>query len=185
RTSLAEFAAGREVRVVAEPPPAFPADVIATRALDHVGRAGYCPVVDNCEHFATWCATGRRASRQIDLIAHRMSGAATRVVAAVSTRSVGGLAIRTAVGTTVRAGLRAQVPTAIVGEVAALAAEWRAHRNGRSAQESRLAGERAGLATTAAAFALVGLRAGPAGAVAGAVAGAAVWAGGTVMRGRA
>ncbi|NBU39941.1 MAG: hypothetical protein EBS51_03820 [Planctomycetia bacterium] len=185
RTSLEAFAGGSPVWTVTEPAAAFPGEEVVRRALSYVGRPGYCPVVDNCEHFATWCATGRRASRQIDLIAHRMSGAATRVVAAVSTRSVGGLAIRTAVGTTVRAGLRALVPTAIVGEVAALAAEWRAHRNGRSAQESRLAGERAGLVTTAAAFALVGLRAGPAGAVAGAVAGAAVWAGGTVMRGRA
>jgi hypothetical protein len=41
-----------------------------------VGREGYSPVVDNCEHFATWCATGRRESRQID----RLVAVSTRVL---------------------------------------------------------------------------------------------------------
>ena len=187
RTSLAEFAGGGTVLVTTDPPAAYPPDEIVARALDHVGREGYCPVVDNCEHFATWCATGERSSRQVDIVLSRISGAAARIAAVVSARSlvktaaVGTaerIAVRTALGTTVRLGLRTLVPAAIVGEAAALAAEWTAHHAGRSADESRRAGEAAGLATSAAACALAGLPAGPGGVVAGALAGAAVWAGG-------
>jgi hypothetical protein len=191
RTSLAEFAGGGTVLVTTEPPAVYPPDEIVARALDHVGREGYCPVVDNCEHFATGCATGERASRQVDIVLARISGAAARVAAVVSARrlfanaAVGAaerIAVRTALGipmrTTVRLGLRTLVPAAIAGEAAALAAEWTAHHAGRSAADSRRAGEAAGLATSAAACGLAGLPAGPGGVIAGALAGAAVWAGG-------
>jgi len=187
RTSLAEFAGGGTVLVTTEPPAVYPPDEVAARALEHVGREGYCPVVDNCEHFATWCATGERASRQVDIVLARISGAAARVAAVVSARrlfanaAVGTaerIAVRTALGTTVRLGLRTLVPAAIAGEAAALAAEWTAHHAGRSAAESRRAGEAAGLATSAAACALAGIPAGPGGVITGALAGAAVWASG-------
>jgi hypothetical protein len=178
------------VLTTTEPPAAYPPDVIVARALDHVGREGYCPVVDNCEHFATWCATGKRSSRQVDIVLARISGAAARIAAVVSARrmlanAAGGaaerIAVRTALGTTVRLGLRTLVPAAIAGEAAALAAEWTAHHAGRSAADSRRAGEAAGLATSAAACALAGLPAGPGGVITGAVAGAALWAGGSLV----
>lgn len=187
RTSLAEFAGGGTVLVTTEPSPTYSPGEIVARALAHVGREGYCPVVDNCEHFATWCATGERSSRQVDIVLERISGAAARVMAAVSARgllstaaagTVERIAVRTALGTTVRLGLRTLVPAAIAGEAAALAAEWTAHHAGRSAADSRRAGEAAGLATSAAACALAGLPAGPGGVITGALAGAAVWAGG-------
>ena len=191
RTSLAEFAGGGTVLVTTDPPAAYRPDEIVARAVDHVGRQGYCPVVDNCEHFATWCATGERSSRQVDIVLSRISGAAARIAAVVSARSVlktaavgtaERIAVRTALGipvrTTVRLGLRTLVPAALAGEAAALAAEWTAHHAGRSADESRRAGEAAGLATSAAACALAGLPAGPGGVIAGALAGAAAWAGG-------
>jgi hypothetical protein len=185
RTSLEAFAVGLPVDVVREPEAMFPPAEVVARALAHVGREGYCPVIDNCEHFATWCATGRRASRQVDLVAGRVGRAAARIAAAVSARAAGGVVFRTAAGATLRAGLGAAVPAAVAGEAAALAAEWQASLAGQSAAESRRAGERAGLAASAAAFALVGLRAGPAGAVAGALAGAAVWTCGAVVGGGA
>lgn len=177
RTTFAEFAAGMPAHVVREPAAVFPPREVVQRALAHVGREGYCPVVENCEHFATWCASGRRASRQVDLVAGRIGGAVKRVAAAVSARAMGGVAIRTALGTTVRAGMGAIVPAVLAGEAVALAAEWRACRAGRSEDEGRRAAERAGLVTSATTFALLGLRAGPAGALAGAVAGAAIWVG--------
>jgi hypothetical protein len=184
RTSLAEFAGTGEVLVTIEPAAAFSADEIVARALSHVGREGYCPVVDNCEHFATWCATGERSSRQVEIVIGRIGGAARRVAAAVSARVAAGAAervvLRTAVGTSLRLGLKTIVPAAIVAEGAALAAEWTAHQAGRSAAESRMAGESAGLATSAATLALAGAAGGPAGMVAGAVAGAALWAGGSL-----
>lgn len=190
RTSRAEFAGGGTVLVTTEPPAAYPPDAIVARALEHVGREGYCPVVDNCEHFATWCATGERMSRQVDIVLSRISGVAARIAAVVSARrlltnaaagAAERIAIRTALGTTVRLGLRTLVPAAIAGEAAALAAEWTAHHAGRSAADSRRAGESAGLAASAAACALAGLPAGPGGVITGALAGAAVWAGGGLV----
>jgi len=190
RTSLAEFAGGGRVLVTTEPPATYPPDEVVARALDHVGREGYCPVIDNCEHFATWCATGARASRQVDIVLARISGAAARIAAVVSARRMVAnaaagaaerIAVRTALGTTVRLGLRTLVPAAVAGEAAALVAEWTAHQAGRSAADSRRAGEAAGLATSAAACALAGLPAGPGGVITGALAGAAVWAGGGLV----
>jgi hypothetical protein len=184
RTVMAEFAAGAAVRVRRDPPAAYAADEIVARALAHVGRDGYCPIVDNCEHFATWCATGRRASRQVDLVAARIVAAAGRAAAAVAARSAAGVGgrvvVRTLAGTTARLGLTTLVPAAVVGEAAALAAEWRAHQRGADEQASRRAGEAAGLVATMGTCVVAGLPAGPAGVVTGALAGATVWLAGSV-----
>lgn len=42
------------------------ADDAVARAESMLGRAGYDLVFDNCEHFATWCATGVHSSEQIE-----------------------------------------------------------------------------------------------------------------------
>jgi hypothetical protein len=89
RTSLEEFAGGAEVTVVADPPAVHAPEEVAGRALSRVGRDGYCPVVDNCEHLATWCATGQRRSRQVE---------AAVAVAAVAMLWVGGTVARVALG---------------------------------------------------------------------------------------
>jgi hypothetical protein len=83
RTSFAEFADGQEVRTTLEPPAEFPPEEVASRAAAHVGREGYCPVVANCEHFATWCATGERRSRQVEAVVRRVASVAATVVAGV------------------------------------------------------------------------------------------------------
>jgi hypothetical protein len=183
RTSLEEFANGESIDVVSDPPALFPPAEIVDRAMRHLNREGYCPVVDNCEHFATWCATGRRSSRQVDIVIGRVAAGVSRVAAAVSARAAVGaaerVAVRTVLGTSVRIGLKTMLPAAIVGEAAALAAEWTAHQRGKTEQESRRAGEAAGLAATSLAFAAAGAPAGPAGALAGALAGAPMWLAGS------
>ena len=187
RTSLAEFAAGAPVRVITDPPPLHAPDEIAARALSMVGRDGYCPVVENCEHFATWCATGERGSRQVDLLAARVGSAAARVAAVVAARAAAGaaerVAIRTALGTTVRFGLRTLLPATLAAEGAAMIAEWSAHQAGHSPRRSRQAGEAAGLATSAAICGVATVAAGPAAVVTGALAGAALWLGGSAAAG--
>lgn len=184
RTSLAEFADGGAVLVTTEPLARYAPDDIVARALEHVGRPGYCPVVDNCEHFATWCATGDRRSRQVDIVVGRITAGVSRAAAALSARAAAGtaerIAVRTALGTTVRVGIKTMLPAVIAGEAAALAAEWTAHQRGAGERRSRQAGEAAGLATTSLAFAAAGAPAGPAGALAGALAGATVWLGGSI-----
>lgn len=87
RTSLAEFAGGGEVTVVVDPPAVHSPEEIARRAASRVGRDGYCPVVDNCEHLATWAATGRHRSRQVE---------AALAIAAAAVVWVGGTAARAA-----------------------------------------------------------------------------------------
>jgi hypothetical protein len=81
RTSLEEFADGQPVRPTLEPQPAFSRDQVARRAAAQVGREGYCPVVANCEHFATWCATGERRSRQVEAVVRRVATVAATVIA--------------------------------------------------------------------------------------------------------
>ncbi len=179
RTSLEEFAGGATVRVVTDPPATHSPETVALRAESLEGRDGYCPVVENCEHFATWCATGSRRSRQVDLLVERMGRTATRVAAVVAARSAGRVAIRTGLGTTVRLGLRSLLPATLVAEGAALAAEWTAHQAGGSAERSRMAGESAGLVASAAVCAAGTVAAGPAAAIAAGLAGAAFWIGGS------
>ena len=185
RTSLAEFSSGGDVWKTHEPPPACPPETIVARSLQHVGRDGYHPVIDNCEHFATWCATGERSSRQVDIVLSRITRVITRTTVAVSTRVAAGateqIVVRTVIGTTVRVGLRTIVPVAIVAEGVALATEWSAHQAGRSSADSRSAGESAGLATSTIACALAGIAGGPLGIAAGALAGAALWTGGSCV----
>lgn len=87
RTTLEEFAAGEDVEIVPDPPASFLPDEIVARAMQQVGRDGYCPVIDNCEHFATWCATGERRSRQIDALVTGIGRVAAMVAVAVMARS--------------------------------------------------------------------------------------------------
>lgn len=179
RTTLAEFASGAAVRVVTEPPATHSPEAIARRAESLEGRDGYCPVVENCEHFATWCATGARRSRQVDLLVERMGRTAGRVAAVVAARSAGRVAIRTGLGTTVRFGLRTLLPATLVAEGAAMAAEWTTHQTGGSPRRGRMAGESAGLVTSAAVCAAGTIAAGPAAAIAAGLAGAAFWIAGS------
>jgi len=182
RTTLDTFAGGASVRRVVDPPAMFCPAEVAARAEAAVGRAGYCPLGDNCEHFATWCATGRRESAQSAILVGRTGAVAARMAAAIAARLAAGparrLAVRTALGTTARVSLRTLVPAAIAAEGAAFVAEWTAHQRGATAGECRRAGESAGLATSAGACALAAAAGGPAAIVSGALAGAALWAGG-------
>ncbi|MFM8413769.1 MAG: lecithin retinol acyltransferase family protein [Planctomycetota bacterium] len=83
RTSLAEFADGEVVRTTSGPAAAFPPEEVARRAAALVGRQGYCPVVANCEHFASWCATGESRSRQVEAVVRRVVTVAATVVAGI------------------------------------------------------------------------------------------------------
>eukprot|EP00931_Biecheleriopsis_adriatica_P016295 TRINITY_DN12054_c0_g1_i2.p1 TRINITY_DN12054_c0_g1~~TRINITY_DN12054_c0_g1_i2.p1 ORF type:complete len:831 (+),score=95.72 TRINITY_DN12054_c0_g1_i2:53-2545(+) len=62
-TTLSEFLSGMELEEVHHDEE----DVHATylRAVHALGEQHYNAVFNNCEHFASWCATGRRTSSQI------------------------------------------------------------------------------------------------------------------------
>jgi hypothetical protein len=67
-TSLAEFAKGGVPRVDRQVKPVFPPDEIVERARSKAGkgRCEYDLLENNCEHFTTWCAAGKRLSKQVD-----------------------------------------------------------------------------------------------------------------------
>ncbi|MBM3289409.1 MAG: hypothetical protein FJY92_04585, partial [Candidatus Hydrogenedentes bacterium] len=84
RTPMAQFAKGGRVRVV-KSDASFDAEAIIARAEGRLEEMRYSTVSNNCEHFATWCRTGRRESKQV-----------RRAIAAAATL---GVAVVTAAGT--------------------------------------------------------------------------------------
>ena len=78
RSPLELFLRGGTLHVRRHPPAsvAAPAIVLA-RAESHLGEGGYDLFRNNCEHFATWCVTGRPASTQV-----RIDVASTALAAA-------------------------------------------------------------------------------------------------------
>lgn len=64
RTSWEIFADGSEAFVREHRQP-LPVEEIVRNAESRLGEHGYHLVRNNCEHFATWAATGSPASRQV------------------------------------------------------------------------------------------------------------------------
>ncbi|MCB0905661.1 MAG: lecithin retinol acyltransferase family protein, partial [Nocardioidaceae bacterium] len=64
RTPLEDFLKGGELKV-RRYGKRDDADTTLARAESRIGETGYHLVVNNCEHFATWCCTGKKASEQV------------------------------------------------------------------------------------------------------------------------
>ena len=65
RSPLEEFCQGQPLRVI-NYVEASPQGVTLRRAMGRLGEQDYNLLFNNCEHFATWCKTGRHRSGQID-----------------------------------------------------------------------------------------------------------------------
>jgi hypothetical protein len=68
-----EFAAiarhnGTTVRIDREAPSNFSKEEIVQRALSRLGERQYCMLTCNCEHFVTWCETGKACSPQAQAV---------------------------------------------------------------------------------------------------------------------
>ena len=70
RSPLEEFSQGQPVRVI-DHAEASPVGVTLRRAMGRLGEADYNLLFNNCEHFATWCKTGRHRSGQVDSVLER------------------------------------------------------------------------------------------------------------------
>ena len=81
RTPLDEFAGDAVIHVRAHEP-RLSADETLRMAESRLGSVGYRLVRNNCEHFATWCCTGRAASSQVRRWALAAQGTAASLVAA-------------------------------------------------------------------------------------------------------
>lgn len=81
RVTLAEFLAGGRLVVVRHRCTELAPDEVAAAAEAELARQKYCLWRNNCEHFATWCKTGRRRSRQVRRALHIAAGSAGAAVA--------------------------------------------------------------------------------------------------------
>ena len=70
RSPISEFSQG-EVLSVMDHADASPAGVTLRRAMSRLGEQNYNLLFNNCEHFATWCKTGRHRSEQVDSVIDR------------------------------------------------------------------------------------------------------------------
>jgi hypothetical protein len=66
--SLTHFSKGCKVRVVKHKSSKLSGREIVERANSCLGNDDYCVIRNNCEHFASWCSTGKKRSRQVDRI---------------------------------------------------------------------------------------------------------------------
>jgi len=73
RTPIEEFAKGGRVEVVRRRHPVDP-EMVIQRAESRLGEASYNLVWNNCEHFARWCETGVRKSRQVRWVLRTAAG---------------------------------------------------------------------------------------------------------------
>ena len=65
RSPLEDFSQGQPIRVVDHPGASAPG-LTLRRAMSRIGEQNYNLLFNNCEHFATWCKTGRHRSGQIE-----------------------------------------------------------------------------------------------------------------------
>ncbi len=70
RSPVSEFSQGEVVSVM-DHADASPAAVTLRRAMSRLGEQNYNLLFNNCEHFATWCKTGRHRSGQVDSVIDR------------------------------------------------------------------------------------------------------------------
>ena len=70
RSPLEEFSQGQPLRVI-NYVEASPQGVTLRRAMGRLGEQDYNLLFNNCEHFATWCKTGRHRSGQVDSVLER------------------------------------------------------------------------------------------------------------------
>ncbi|MFQ4139994.1 lecithin retinol acyltransferase family protein [Nodosilinea sp. PGN35] len=64
RTSYEAFSWGKAVYPVRQSI-IYPPDTVVERATSRLGERQYDLLLNNCEHFANWCTTGRSESRQL------------------------------------------------------------------------------------------------------------------------
>ncbi|AGW90945.1 MULTISPECIES: lecithin retinol acyltransferase family protein [Cupriavidus] len=63
--ALRAFAAGKAIKIQAEPDAAYAGIEVVQRAKSRLGEDQYQFLTNNCEHFCTWCVTGVRRSEQV------------------------------------------------------------------------------------------------------------------------
>jgi HRAS-like suppressor 3 len=66
KTSIAEFACGRPIRVHDEADAVYADLEVVARACSRLGEDAYDVLLNNCEHFCSWCVAGAARSLQVE-----------------------------------------------------------------------------------------------------------------------
>ena len=82
RSSLDDFSQGQPLSVV-EHPVCSPPGVTLRRAMSRIGEQNYNLLFNNCEHFATWCKTGRHRSDQVQSVVDKARSWSARMPSAL------------------------------------------------------------------------------------------------------
>ncbi|MFH1811879.1 MAG: lecithin retinol acyltransferase family protein [Pseudomonadota bacterium] len=107
RDSLDTFLDGSDSFVVVHHVDTDPPDTVLRRARSRLGERDYSLVFHNCEHFATWCKTGRARSRQVEKAVRVATGLGHVVIREVQQgRARDPLSVATAVALAILAGSR-------------------------------------------------------------------------------
>lgn len=136
RDTLDDFASGREVRVMrcqqADPP-----DVVVARAIGCVGKLRYSLFHGNCEHFASWCQTGRAQSRQVDRVRTKLAAISSRAMTRHLTKGVASI--------TGKGAIKGLNPALLVVDVAQVGTELLMHHRGHDPDKASELGTRVGV----------------------------------------
>ena len=82
RSSLDDFSQGQPVSVVPHAQ-CSPQGVTLRRAMGRIGEQNYNLLFNNCEHFATWCKTGRHHSAQVNSVIDKARSWSARMPSAL------------------------------------------------------------------------------------------------------
>ena len=160
-SSYETFAKGRPMEVIASPA-AYAAHEVALRALSCLGEQDYHLLWNNCEHFVTWCRSGKRQSQQADRFVQTASEVVTKVAASLVATGAARLALRASSRLSTKAAGRAvTTPWLLAADAAQLIATSTAGALGREKNAAKRTGQAVGAGTSAGIGALT---AGPLGA---------------------
>ena len=82
RSALEDFSQGQPVSVVTHTE-CSPQGVTLRRAMSRIGEQNYNLLFNNCEHFATWCKTGRHHSAQVNSVIDKARSWSARMPSAL------------------------------------------------------------------------------------------------------
>lgn len=82
RSALDDFSQGQPVSVVPHTE-CSPQGVTLRRAMGRIGEQNYNLLFNNCEHFATWCKTGRHHSAQVNSVIDKARSWSARMPSAL------------------------------------------------------------------------------------------------------
>ena len=148
QVDLETFSQGKPIQVV-DSAIAFSPDEIAVRATRRLGNSDYDLISNNCEHFVTWCRSGKNESQQSNLgetVARQSVAIAAkpmlrRWIAKRASKRLGAVAVGLSRGPVVAASL---------GDAVQATTEIVANRTGQSRAQSQKMGQGAGLASSVA-----------------------------------